>query len=103
LSHCRLACALRYEAGQPRAAVVARPPSKSAVDHDPHAFQRDAGLGDARREHQLAFAKRWRRERLALACRLNAAVKLVQLDIPGERTESVGGALDLGDARQEGE
>src|SRR5439155_25850774 len=75
----------------------------SAIHHDPHAFQRHAGLGNARREYQLAFARWGRGERPSLACRLDAAVKLVQLDIRSERTESVGGALDLGDAGQEGE
>ena len=75
------------EAREARATVVTRPARKAAVDDDAHVFQRDAGLGDAGREDELALAGRRRSERLSLRGGLDAAVELVQLDI-GESVPS---------------
>ena len=103
LGHRRAARALGHEPGEAGAAVVARPPREAAVDDDAHVLERDAGFGDARREHELALARRRRRERCALRCRVDPAVQLVQLDVGGKRAERLGGPLDLGDAGKEGE
>ncbi len=48
------------EPGEPHVGLVARHPREPAIDHDAHAFDRERGLRDRGREHDLAPAGRRR-------------------------------------------
>ena len=52
-----------------------RHPRQTAVDDDPHTFDGDRRLGDRRREHHLAHARRRRLEREVLRLHIHRAVE----------------------------
>ena len=93
--------ALGRQSRQPRAAIVSWPPREPAVDDDRDVLQRHAGLRDARRQHQFARSRRRCSKRGALRPRLDPAMQPVKYDVGGERSQRLGGPLDLGDPRQE--
>ena len=95
--------ALGDQSGEAGAAIVARAAGEAAVDDDADVLERDAGLGDAGREHELALARRRRRERRALRCGSMPPCSLWSSTSARESIQALGGALDLGDAGQEGE
>jgi hypothetical protein len=51
-----LTCPLRNEAGDARAAIVARAAARPLSDHHAHSVERQAGLGHRGGEHDLAAA-----------------------------------------------
>ena len=95
--------ALGNQPGQPRAAIVSRAAGKAAVDHDPDIVEGQAGFGNGAGQNQLARARLGRGQRGALLRRLDPAVKPVEDDVGRQVAKRLGGALDLRDARQEGE
>ena len=98
-----LAGALGDQPGEAGGAVVARAAGEAAIDDDADAVEGQAGLGDRGGEDELAPARRRRRDRGALGGGIEAAVEAVEVDVRRQRAEPLGGALDLGDAGQEGE
>ena len=84
--------------------LVARHAGEPAIDHDAHALDGDRGLGDRRRQHDLAAAGRGRRNGAIL---LVAGQRAVERDHVGRwlgaAFEQGFGAADFGGAGQEGE
>ena len=76
--------ALRDQAGEPGAAIVARAAGEAAVDDDRYVGECQAGFGDRTGEDQLAAAGRGRSKRGALGGRVDAAVKLMEDDVGGK-------------------
>ncbi len=103
LRHRRLARALGDEPRHPSRTIVAWTPREPRIDHDRYAVERQAGLGDRRRQHDLAPPRSIGRDRGALRGGVEAAVQAMQDDAFAEPVEPLGGALDLGDAGEEGE
>jgi hypothetical protein len=102
LSDGSAARSLSKKAGEACAAIIARPSGETAVDDNPNVLERDAGLGDAGGEDELALALGRRSERSSLCRRLDAAMQFVKLDIGWKPSEHFGGPLDLGDAGEKG-
>ena len=91
------------EPGQADVGLVARHPRQPAVDHHPHALDGERGFGDRGRQHDLAPARRRRRDGAVLRRRVERAVKRHDVDRRiGDALAQLGlGAADLGRARQE--
>jgi hypothetical protein len=98
----RAAGALGDEAGEAGAAIVAGTAGEAAVDDDSDIVERDAGLCDAARQHQLARARSGRIERGTLSLGLDSAVKAVKDDIVRQPTKRDCSPLDLRDTGEEG-
>ncbi len=74
---------------------------QAGIDHEAHAFDRQAGLGDRGGEHDLAPAGgRWRDGAVLLGGR-QVAVERCHIDIGGEAVQALLDAADLADAGQE--
>ena len=99
----RLASAFCHQPRHASGAVVAGTSREAGVDDDADAVERQARLGDAGGEHDLAAAIGLGKDRGTLRRRIEAAVKLVQDDVVGQVGEPVRGPLDLGDTGQEGQ
>ena len=98
-----LAGAFGHQPRHPRRAIITRAAREAGIDHDRNAVERQAGLGDRCRQHDLAPLLRVGRDRGALCGGIEAAVEAVEQNIGAEPLQPLGGALDLGDAGQEGE
>jgi hypothetical protein len=103
LGHRRLARPLGHQPGDPRGPVVARPAGEAGVDDDPHAVERQAGLGDRGGENHLAPAGGRCGDGGALGGGIEASVKTVEVGAGGKPVEPLGGPLDLRDSGEEGE
>ena len=91
---------------QPRQAdigLVARHARQAAVDHDAHALDGERGLRDRRRQHDLAPARRRRRDGAVLHVGLERAEQRDHIDrgIGDALAQLRLGAADLGGTRQE--
>ncbi len=98
-----LAGTFGHQSRHPRRAIITRTAGEAGIDHDRNAVERQAGLGDRCRQHDLASLLRVGRDRGALCGGVEAAVEAVEQDVGAEPLQPLGGALDLGDTGQEGE
>ena len=98
LRHRRLARPLGDQPRHPRRPVIARTPRQPRIDDDANAVERQAGLRDPRRQHQLARAIGLRPDRRALRRRLHAAVQVMHADRLRQAFQPLGRPLDLADA-----
>lgn len=98
-----LAGAFGDEAGHAGGAVVTRPAREARIDHHRNTVERQARLGDRRRQHDLAAAVRVGCDGGALCPGFHAAMQAVQHHMLAKRVEPFRSALDLGHAGQEGE
>ena len=104
LGHSRLARSHGDQAGETNNAVQLWPARQAGINHDPHTVDGDAGLRNAGGQHDLAAARRWRRNGGTLVTGFAGTVQTEQISIGGQpRFQALGGALNLGNTRQEGE
>ena len=91
------------EPRDPRRPVERRPPREPGIDDDAHAVERDRGFGDGSGQHDAAAPVGRAPDRARLGGEVELSVQRQHGDI-GHRILQLGaGALDLRDARQEGE
>ena len=90
---------------RPTVRLIARHPGQAAIDHHPHAVDGDRGLGNRGRQHDLAPARRRRRDGAVLRLGIERTVKRKNVDrrIGDAFAQSAFGAADFAGARQEGE
>ncbi len=72
----------RVEPGQAHVGLVARDARQPGIDHHPHAFDGEGRLGDRGREHDLAPARKRRRDRPVLHVGLQRAIERHDVDCP---------------------
>ena len=80
--------ALRLEPAHAADGIEHAAPLEPRIDDDAHAVDREARLGDVRREHDLAPARACRRERRVLLARRELAVQRQHVDVGAERESS---------------
>ena len=92
-----------FEPRQAHVGLVARHPRQPAIDHDAHALDGQRGLGDRGRQHDLAPARRRRRNGAVLHLGIERAVERDDVDrrIGDALAQQRLGAADFGGARQE--
>ena len=96
--------ALRLEAAHAADGIEDAAPLEPGVDDDAHAVDREAGLGDVRREHDFAAARARRRERRILFLGLELAVERQEVYVGADAelfAQAPLDAADLAGARQE--
>ena len=71
-----------FEPRQAHVRLVARHAREPAIDHDAHALDGERGLGDRGREHDLAPARRRRRDRAVLHLGFERAVERARCRSP---------------------
>ena len=89
--------ALRLEPAHAGDGIEDAAPLEPRVDDDAHAVDRQARLGDVRREHDLAAARARRRERRVLLAGRELAVERQQVDVGAERELFAQPPLDAAD------
>ena len=91
----------RLQPRHARARREARHPHQPAIDHDAHALDGEAGLGDRGRQHDLAPAGGRGRDGAVLVGRRQVAVERRHVDIGAEVAQALLDPADLADAGQE--
>ena len=91
----------RLQPRHARARREARHPHQPAIDHDAHAFDGEAGLGDRGRQHDLAPSGGRGRDGAVLVGRREVAIERRHVDIGAEIAQALLDPADLADAGQE--
>ena len=96
----RLAHPHRLQPRHARAWREARHPHQPAIDHDAHALDGEAGLGDRGRQHDLAPPGGRGRDGAVLVGRREIAIERRHVDIAAEVAQALLDPADLADAGQ---